>query len=431
MNLRLAMSVFDLNFSGLYSHAFPAFEEGVAYASWSDGVRAVDGFHSRTPVSPLRRALSRQLHGHQLFLLGPVPVHGLCPTHLSREPARHRNLPASFGAAPLPCGDSRPGLAQHLGRCQRVARLAHLCRPGASADRHRASAVRPRKFRGGVAADRLRAGLHHDRSLSGAVPLGTLSHPERGREDAYPARFAWQYSGLHSCGTRENPRDSHARPVVDRTRFHLHHGSRLLGFPTFACSAQSPGLLHHPRPQRLLLPPPEFAAHRQEQRPALRSSHSPAEFLPRQVLSRALAPYSLPRCRDREEPGVPYQQLSAAHPDDRATVSVPLAGRVVFQVDQTTSAHQKVLRPLAQRGEDATLDRHLRVRAAGDYSQALGSGTQPLSHGTNSEPQFVRENASFTGYFARSPHNRNRVPLQPNGSIQLMTGQLWPLATIH
>ena len=113
---------------------------------------------------------------------------------------------------------------------QRAARLAYLCRPGASVDRYGASAVRPRKFRGGVAADRLRAGLHHHRSLSFAVSLGALSHSERGREDAYAARSAWQYSGLRARGTRENTRDSHARPIADRSRFHLHHGPRLLDF---------------------------------------------------------------------------------------------------------------------------------------------------------------------------------------------------------
>src|SRR5208337_4534457 len=100
-----------------------------------------------------------------------------------------------------------------------------------------------------------------------------------------------------------------------------------------------------------------------------------------------------------------------------------------FKWNQTTSAHQEVLRPLAQRGEDPNLDRHLRVRAAGDCSQAPGIGTQPLSHGTNSEPQFVRKSAPFTGFFAISLSNRNRVPLQPNGSIQLMTGQLWSVAS--
>src|SRR5208337_3266408 len=65
--------VFDLNFSGLYRHAVPASGEGVAHASWPDGVCAVAGFHSRARVSALRRALSGQLQGHQFFLLGPQP----------------------------------------------------------------------------------------------------------------------------------------------------------------------------------------------------------------------------------------------------------------------------------------------------------------------------------------------------------------------
>src|SRR5271169_739333 len=99
MNLPESMSIFDLNWSEPYGHACPASGEGVAHESRPDGVRAIDGFHSRSRVSPLRRALSGQLQSHQFFLLGPVPVHGLCPTYLSREPARYRNLSACFGAA--------------------------------------------------------------------------------------------------------------------------------------------------------------------------------------------------------------------------------------------------------------------------------------------------------------------------------------------
>jgi hypothetical protein len=40
----------------------------------------------------VRGALSRQLQGQSVFVLGSVFVHGFCPTDLSREPTRHRRL---------------------------------------------------------------------------------------------------------------------------------------------------------------------------------------------------------------------------------------------------------------------------------------------------------------------------------------------------
>src|SRR5271157_2641604 len=97
MNLPVLTSVFDLNSGGPFGHAYPTSGEAVNHESGPDGVRAVDGFHSRARVSPFRRALSGQLQGQQFFLLGPVSVHGVCATHLSRKPARYRDLSAPWG----------------------------------------------------------------------------------------------------------------------------------------------------------------------------------------------------------------------------------------------------------------------------------------------------------------------------------------------
>src|SRR5271157_3219408 len=259
--------------------------------------------------------------------------------------------------------------------------------------------------------------------------LGSLPRPKRGRQAAHAARSAWQHSCLFARGTRENPRDSRLRPTAGRTRIHLPHGSRLPGLPTAVPAAPGAGFLHHPRPQRLPLPPRRCPCGGQNYRPALRPDHSVAKFLYPQILSRAAASHSLPRRGEREELGVSDQQLPAAHADHRTTVPVPLASRAVLQVDQATSAHPEVLRPFAQRGEDATLDCHLRLRAGGDCSQAPGLATQPLPHDTNSQPHIVRKSAAFTGLFANTRRKRTRPLMQPAATVRLITGHLWSVVS--
>src|SRR5260370_3473428 len=105
-----------------------------------------------------------------------------------------------------------------------------------------------------------------------------------------------------------------------------------------------------------------------------------------------------------------------------------LAGRTVFQMGQTTSAHQEVLWPFSQRREDANLDRHLRLRAHIARPPALVTGTQPLPDFTNSKPDFVRESPTFTRPCSLVLSRSNINILQPTGYIPLLTGQLWSLA---
>jgi hypothetical protein len=85
-------------------------------------------------VPPMRGALSRRLQSQSVFVLGSVFVHGLCSTNLSREPTRHRRLSECALRSTLPLRFPQPRLSQHVGRCQRSARLAHLRGPGDAPD---------------------------------------------------------------------------------------------------------------------------------------------------------------------------------------------------------------------------------------------------------------------------------------------------------
>ena len=63
----------------------------------------------------------------------------------------------------------------------------------------------------------------------------------------------------------------------------------------------------------------------------------------------------------------PFRPSRLDHP---AVVQMPLAGGVVLQVDQTTSANQSVLRHLRERGQDPDLDRYQHLRARGHRQEA-------------------------------------------------------------
>src|SRR4030042_6961242 len=57
--------------------------------------------------------LQRTIQDQKLLLLGPIPLHGLCPVNVSRESSRHRSLSSVGPDTSLPYGLSRKGLTQY------------------------------------------------------------------------------------------------------------------------------------------------------------------------------------------------------------------------------------------------------------------------------------------------------------------------------
>ena len=154
-------------------------------------------------VPEVRRALSRRCAPPGFLLPQPVLGHGLCPVDLPREPPRHRSLPGRHARQIIPHGFPRAGDALHAGRCQRGARLAHLCRLCPCADRHCTAAVCKRSSRRGPRSSPLCAGFDDDRSLSVGLPVGQVPQAQRRGEDAHIARPARQHPHLHSYYRRQ------------------------------------------------------------------------------------------------------------------------------------------------------------------------------------------------------------------------------------
>ena len=103
----------------------------------------------------------------------------------------------------------------------------------------------------------------------------------------------------------------------------------------------------------------------------------------RTALSRHPASHPLSRCKHRQKTGVSHQQLYLAGRHHRRLVSLPVAGRIVLQMDQTTPAHQVILRYLRERSEDTGLDSRLRVRAGCDHQEAPELRPESLHNSTD------------------------------------------------
>src|SRR5712692_69192 len=390
---------------------------------WQIDLLTTDGLSSLIRVSPMRRTLPRQLQTQEFLLLGPVSLHGLRAANLSREPARYRSLSARESNQALSPGHSRSRLAQHAGPRQLGARLAHLRRLRATADQAGARALPQRRLRLGLAANCLRARCDHHRSVPVVVSLGLLSQTQGRGQATYPARSAGQHSYGNNHYSRPNSRGSSARSVDLRGWRFLCNGSRLPRLFPLASTASGVCLLCHPCPQEIRLPASLLVASGQNQRRHLRSDHRAGQSRSAQRLPRQTASHSLLRLRKEQMAGLSNQQLYATATDHRATLSQSLAGRVILQMDQTTLAHQEVLRHFGECAQDSDLDRHLGLRPGGHCQKTSAPRGQSLQNLTDLERHALRENPDFTSSFIVRLRNAVNYCLQTTEPVPLTLGQ--------
>jgi len=102
------MSFIDLKIVSPICQSPPSTIVEAAHEYRENDFSPVNGFCHPLRVSEMRRSLRRQPQGDQFLLLGSVPLHGLRPAPVPREPARHSSL--------LPSGGTRKGSVN--GRCR-------------------------------------------------------------------------------------------------------------------------------------------------------------------------------------------------------------------------------------------------------------------------------------------------------------------------
>ena len=203
------------------------------------GIRTSYAAFAADNVSEVCGALWRRAQGQELFLSRSISLHGVRPTDISGKPARHRSVSASARKQAVPLGHSESSVAQHAGRCQRSARLAHLRRLCAISDPYCPAFVCGRTVWGGSERDGLRPGCQRHRLVPVGVFLGAVSLGESGHQAAYAFGPARQYPFVPAYQRRQTARRECSGPVAARARSLLHHGPGL--YRLRAALSPSPG----------------------------------------------------------------------------------------------------------------------------------------------------------------------------------------------
>lgn len=157
-----------------------------------------------------------------------------------------------------------------------------------------------------------------------------------------------------------------------RSRQLLHHGSGFLGFHTPVRHPPGAGFFCDPRQSQFAVSARELNTSGQDHWIALRSDYPVDRHAVSKQLPRAAASRESLRRRTRQATRVLDQQFRVASRNHRQAVSLPLAGRVIFQMDQTAPSHQGVLRYLGKCRQNANLDCDRRLRAGSHRQKAAG-----------------------------------------------------------
>ena len=350
------MSLIDLKFSLPECHTPASIKQEMTYELRKNNFFATNGISPHPRISQMRRAIQRQLQSQKLLLLGPISLHGLCPTYLPRKPEGYSGMPQRNEAQALPYGHPRERLPQYPGQCQQDQRLANLLRLRPSAHQEGQKTVLQRKLRFETGSDSLRSGFHHNRSVSFPVSVGNIPQEKGSSQDAYTPGSAWQYShrGYHYSRTRS--RCQYPRSAHNRSWCHVYHGSRLSRLRSTFYDPSDFGFLRYTSQAQLQLQETVLSHHRQINRDSMRPNHCAPELLCPKELSGKTTENPVSRCEYQQKAGLSYQQFYASSKNYRRALSVPVADRTVFQMDQTTPENQSLLWHLGKCDKNTDLD---------------------------------------------------------------------------
>ena len=176
----------------------------IAYEFWEDHFFSTDGISPAVRVLQVRGALSRQSQGEKFHMLGPVPLHGFCSTHLSGESSGHSIMSSRGARKIISHGHQRESVTQHVSSRQQRSGLAHLRRFRSIPDWSGKVSLLGHRLRSSTGTNSLCAGLHDHRLMSFAVSVGEIS-PTKGRhKTSYAAGLARRHSLARPYNPREN-----------------------------------------------------------------------------------------------------------------------------------------------------------------------------------------------------------------------------------
>jgi hypothetical protein len=89
-----------------------------------------------------------------------------------------------------------------------------------------------------------------------------------------------------------------------------------------------------------------------------------------------------------------HQQFRPSSIDNRQTLQVPMANRIVLQMDQATSSHKGLLRNIRQCSKNRNLDRRFYLRPCCHHPKTPPPGDESLHNFTDPECHPIRKSAA-------------------------------------
>ena len=406
------MKGIDLNYMATYKIlGFPGIFE-VNYVYRQTRLRSGNGAPSNEGFSPMRETLQWQPQSKIIQLPRPISLHGFCAIDLQRKPPCNRNLPSVTKRKALSPGNTWWDFSQHTFQCQQGTRLENLRRLCSSTDKGRQTTLcrggprtRPRQYD-------LRTRCIYYRSLSFSFSMGVVSFNQVSNKITYPARSAGQHPNLYPYFGWQASRRQYTRYPGTRAWRLLYHGSRLPGFwkafqvRTSKCIFRHPIQKQYPVQASLL----SSSNHRcSVQWSEMRSNHRTNRHQCKSRLSAAATTNQVPRQQNWQSLQLSDQQLYYSSADNSRSLSLPMASRTLFQMDQTTPENQIVFRNHRECSKDSDLDCYLGLRARCHHQEATKTRNGTLHNFTDFEPYTIRENP--IGSVTYEPRSQTRGEL--------------------
>ena len=375
----------------------------------TDVYRTIDfqaghGLYSATYLSPLRVQISRRFQSKNLFMPRSVSMHGFRTNHASGKFARYRDLPTISKQETVSYGHPRKGFKINSCRSQRKPRLGYICRIRPKSHCHSQRAIQKRLISRRSERNRLCSRCNHNRPLSFSVSLGTFPKEKGCCQTPYAAGFKRQHSYLHPYFRRQTARCQRSRPLTVGGRRILRNGSRLSGLRKAVRLQPDPSIFCYSCQNEHAIQKTLFASGRQNDRTTMRSNNHTYRVLYRQALPRHLASSEIQGYYYRENTRFSHKQFHITGVNHSSTVSLQVAGRAVFQMDQATSEDKEILWDLRKCCEDSSLDSRFSLCSRRDNEKAAQPPGKSLHNFTNFERVSFRKNRFLSIGYGKKLH---------------------------
>lgn len=400
MNLYQRISVVDLKSHVFCGDIIPSFIRSFMSDEYrSHHLCTSTRLSSKTSISTLCQTLSWQLPNQVFLMLRPVFINGICAINLQRKPQRYRNMLKGIKQQIISLRFPRENVSKQSGKCQRKKKLENLRRLRKGAYQKSKATLSRRRFWPNVEKHRICFGFDHYRPLPDSVPVGTVSQTQKCCKNTYtygPERLDSVLYTHHSRGYARYK--SYASNHSGAGRF-LCNGQSLHRFYNAIQFYKEQFILCYTSKKEPGLYPPELSFSKQRFRSAKRPYYKTDRPKDLDILSRLNPANRLSGHRTKQKVRISDKQLCLGCFDNLRTLQMPLADRVVLQMDKTTSENQSILRHQYQRRQNPNMDSNQYICAYSDNQKGTKNRAFTCRNPANSQHFTFRENLAVSSTY--------------------------------